>query len=140
MMNIEVAMNLIADNQKSSPLSRGKRLKSLRKMADLSRHQIEQKYQISENTQRSWEEGKYTGLTEQGARRILIALRNEGLRCGIGWLLHGTGSTPQLSEKLISADLTLFEETTTETQTISDDTHIGAELALFHQLNEKQLA
>src|SRR5579872_3813028 len=97
-------MTLIADSPESSPISRGKRLKRLRKMVDLSRHQIEQKYQISENTQRSWEEGKHTGLTEQGARRILIAMRDEGLRCSIGWLLHGTGSTPQLSEKLMNTE------------------------------------
>lgn len=133
-------MILNVNNPKSSAISRGKRLKSLRKMADLSRHQIDQKYDISENTQRSWEEGKHTGLTEQGARRILMALRNEGLRCSIGWLLHGTGSTPQLSEKLISSESALLEDPKSESPLSSDNANIQAELALFHQLNENAVS
>lgn len=82
----------------SSPAARGKRLKSLRLMADLSRHDIQDKYDISEYTLRSWEEGRHTGLTEQGAKRMLMVLKKEGIQVDIGWLLEGVGNYPIYSK------------------------------------------
>ena len=79
----------------SSKAERGERLKRLRLMAGFSsRKAFENKYNISANTLRSWEDGIHTGLTEQGAKRILLALRSEGIRCSVGWLLQGVGNGP----------------------------------------------
>lgn len=84
---------------KSSPQSRGKRLKSLRMLADLSRKALEKQYQISASTIQSWEDGKAGGLTEKGALRVTVALRNEGVQCSTEWLLYGAGIGPQLTDK-----------------------------------------
>ncbi len=119
-----------------SPFARGKRLKMLRKIADLTRNQVEEKYHISVNTQRSWEEGKHTGLTEQGARRILVAFRNEGVQASIGWLLHGTGSAPRLTEKLFDTDMLPFEEIKKENAAdFENNEKIFSELEFFFKMN-----
>lgn len=84
-----------AKEKPSSIKNRGVRLKRLRNLTGLSRQDIEDKYKIPANTLRSWEDGLNTGLTEQGAKRMLIALRGENIRCSIGWLLNGTGNSPE---------------------------------------------
>lgn len=78
----------------SSPQARGERLKAIRKSANLTRQLIETRYGISTSTLRSWEDARATGLTQQGARRFLTALCNEGIVCSIEWLLHGKGKQP----------------------------------------------
>lgn len=78
----------------SSSQARGKRLKTLRKLADLTREDIAERYAISASTLRSWEDGRATGLTEQGARRIIGAFKSEGIQCNIGWLMYGKGNQP----------------------------------------------
>lgn len=85
----------------SSPEIRGKRLKTLRKLADLTREDIAQHYEISSSTLRSWEDGRATGLTEQGARRIIAAFKNEGIQCSIGWLLYGKGNPPSIENAVL---------------------------------------
>ncbi len=79
----------------SSPKARGKRLKFVRKLAGLSRKQLEKKYGISANTVQSWEVAKKGGLTERGAHRILAVIQKEGINCSIEWLLYGTGAPPR---------------------------------------------
>lgn len=108
---------------KASAETRGKRLKWLRKMADLTRQNLFERYGIKVTTQRSWEQGCATGLTEQGARRIITALQKEGLNCSISWLLYGKGPaptiytdisatmTPATQDTAITAELTYFLET-----------------------------
>ena len=94
--------NLISLTVKASALSRGKRLKSLRKMADLSRRYLAEKHQLSASTLQAWEEGKSNGLSPKGAQRVVQALSEEGVCCTIEWLLNGEGQTPYLSdEKLV---------------------------------------
>jgi HTH-type transcriptional regulator, cell division transcriptional repressor len=91
--------NIVTD-AKSSPIARGKRLKSLRMMADLSRKCVEEKYRISAGTLQSWEDGRYGGLTEKGAKRFLHVLQQEGIQCTSDWLLHGIGIGPQATDSL----------------------------------------
>lgn len=78
----------------------GSRLKSLRKMTGFSRKAFAGRHEISANTLQNWEDGKSGGLTDKGAKRILLALREEGIQCSKNWLLHGVGNSPYVSDKL----------------------------------------
>lgn len=115
----------------ASPESRGKRLKLLRKMANLTRSDIEETYQISASTLRSWEEGRQ-GLTEQGAKRIMIVLRDRGIQCSVGWLLYGSGSEPKFTGALYQE---LSNVITAPATASSEEANIQAELDFFCERN-----
>lgn len=80
-------------------LLKGRRVKSARTLAALSRREIEEKYNISIPTLRSWENPPpgSGGLTLRGAKRFTIALRQAGIICDVRWLLHGIGQGPTIS-------------------------------------------
>lgn len=125
---------------KSSPQARGKRLKSLRTLADLSRKALEEMYQISASTIQSWEDGKAGGLTEKGALRVTAALRNQGVQCSTEWLLYGAGIGPQLIEN----DNGRLAETVAEYQVkatgrSADDNAIMQELLVFRMHNQNAI-
>lgn len=82
----------------TSPAERGKRLSQVRRMSGLSRAEIEEKYAIKAPSLKSWETGRYTGLTEQGARRMSSVLKQEGIQCTVGWLMLGEGSPPTVMQ------------------------------------------
>lgn len=86
--------------EKSSAKARGRRLKSLRMMASLSRKCMETRYGVSAGTLQGWEDGRYGGLTRKGAERFLRALKEEGVNCSLEWLLEGRGLGPQVSDRL----------------------------------------
>lgn len=98
-MTVDVK-RLDTTDQKSNAESRGKRLKSLRMMTGLSRKALDEKFNISASTIQSWEDAKAGGLTEKGARRVIMVFKKEGIRCSLDWLLYGIGYPPQLSNKL----------------------------------------
>lgn len=79
---------------RTNPAERGKRLSQARRMSGLSRAEIEEKYAIKAPSLKSWEAGRYTGLTEKGARRMSSVLKQEGIQCTVGWLMSGEGSPP----------------------------------------------
>lgn len=83
------------NDPKSSPSARGKRLKTARMMAELTRNGLEAKYGVSASTIQSWEAAKAGGLTERGAQRIVPILEQEGIFCSTDWLLYGIGAPPQ---------------------------------------------
>lgn len=121
-------------DQKSTPEARGKRLKSLRMMAGLSRKALEDKYSVSASTMQSWEDAKAGGLTEKGAKRAIEVFRQEGIRCTVDWLLYGIGLPPQLSDKLFAQQIHL-QETVEERIEISEERAIVNELLAFRQHN-----
>ncbi|MFU8798214.1 MAG: hypothetical protein ACNA7Y_05930 [Gammaproteobacteria bacterium] len=106
----------------SSPAARGKRLARVRCMTGLDRQPFAIKYGMSDGTLRSWESGRYAGLTEKGAKQMVALFRLEGIQCSEGWLLQGRGSIPIILEQSfikdeliappVSTDLTLSEEIT----------------------------
>lgn len=125
-------------NVKSRPEARGRRLKSLRKMADLSRKAMTLKHEISASTVQAWEEGKSGGLTTKGAQRVIAALKNEGVFCTLEWLLHGEGQSPYVTEKAFLG----ARENTSEFPnpvTLSDADIIAKELNVFRTLNHDVL-
>ncbi len=89
---------------KTSKEARGKRLKIARMQIGLSRAKVERKYGISRLTQGNWENGKAGGLTEKGAKRMVYALKEEGLHCTLEWLLDGIGSAPYPTDRLFTGD------------------------------------
>jgi len=86
--------------EEKAKIARGERLMRVRGMANLSRSDVAQKYGISADTLKNWELGRHTGLTEQGAKRILTALKKAGIQCSMGWLLNGVGAAPVIIDEL----------------------------------------
>jgi transcriptional regulator with XRE-family HTH domain len=121
-------------DQKSTPEARGKRLKSLRMMAGLSRKALEDKYDVSASTMQSWEDAKAGGLTEKGAKRAIEVFRQEGIRCAVDWLLYGIGLPPQLSDKLFQQHVQL-QESLEDRVEVSEERAIVNELLAFRQHN-----
>lgn len=76
----------------------GDRLRRARILAGIStRREFEKKYQISANTLQGWEQGK-NPLSKKGAKRIIEALKVEGLICSLEWLMNGVGVPPRQFE------------------------------------------
>lgn len=131
----KVAMNssktLESNDSKSGPEKRGQRLKSLRMMTGLSRKALEEEYHISASTIQSWEDAKAGGLTEKGAKRAIAVFKEEGIRCGVDWLLYGIGTPPQLSNKLFDGS----NERPEPIEVPTEDRAIVNELLVFRQNN-----
>jgi transcriptional regulator with XRE-family HTH domain len=73
----------------------GDRLRRARILAGITtRREFEKKYQISANTLQGWEQGK-NPLSKKGAKRIIEALKTEGVICSLEWLMNGTGVPPR---------------------------------------------
>jgi len=73
----------------------GDRLRRARILAGIpTRREFEKKYRISANTLQGWEQGK-NPLSRKGAKRIIEALKIEGLICSLEWLINGTGVPPR---------------------------------------------
>lgn len=119
----------------SNAVARGKRLKILRKMADLSREKMEELYGISANTIQSWEAAKAGGLTKKGADRIIQAFHNEGISCSVEWLLYGIGISPALR----AAERYFIKEPKATYAIIPEDKAIIRELQTFRALNPGML-
>lgn len=76
----------------------GERLRRARILAGIStRREFEKKYRISANTLQGWEQGK-NPLSKKGAKRIIEALKAEGLLCSMEWLMQGNGVPPRAFE------------------------------------------
>lgn len=119
------------NDPKSAPTARGKRLKTVRMMAGLTRKKLEQKYKISASTIQSWEAAKAGGLTERGAHRVIPILRQEGIYCTTDWLLYGVGNPPQPTHLDIKQPNTDVEPAVT----VPEDKAIIQELLTFRELN-----
>lgn len=78
----------------------GDRLRRARILAGIStRREFEKKYHISANTLQGWEQGK-NPLSKKGAKRVIEALKSEGLICAMEWLMDGKGMPPRPFEML----------------------------------------
>ena len=94
------------------PHARAQRLVRARKMTNLSRRKIEEKYQLKAASLKSWESARYNGLTEKGAERVCAILLQENIYCAVSWLLHGTGTGPYLQQSAITSDDAIQQELT----------------------------
>lgn len=113
--------------------AKAKRVRCARMLAGLTRKQLYSKYNIHENTVKSWEnppEGKQ-GLTLKGAQRFTQALKNENVLCSPDWLLTGAGSGPKLSD----VKLPLFDESDLPDIELNQNLAILKEMQFFTDIN-----
>ena len=97
---------------------RGQRVTDHRKQLKMSRRAFADKYGMSENTLRAWEQGLQGGLTEKGAKILVHIFRQEGLPCSVEWLMNGkqlprdyaTKTDKQVFTDFISARSTIENE------------------------------
>jgi transcriptional regulator with XRE-family HTH domain len=78
----------------SSPEARGVRLKKLRNMANLTRKEISDRYDLNVNTYKGWEIARFGGLPLDGAKKVINRVAEEGIICSLDWLLYGDGIGP----------------------------------------------
>jgi len=80
-------------------LSPNERLRSIRERLRLTRTDLFERYGLSSETLKSWENGKLK-LTEKALKRCIDMYRNEGVIVSKSWLLHGEGLDPRMSFEL----------------------------------------
>lgn len=120
----------------ASLLTSGERLKRARILAGITtRRQFEEKHHISANTLQGWEQCK-NPLSPKGARRIVAALKEEGLLCSAEWLLEGKGIPPRSYETLNAglSDVAQLNSALTQ-HNIEEEQLIYQEIQLFKQHN-----
>ena len=113
---------------KSTPIARGKRLKTVRLMAGMTRSSLEKKHGISASTMQSWESAKAGGLTQRGLDRIIPILQEEGIYCSADWLYYGIGKPPHPTTLQVQEDEIGYPS-------LPEDKVIVQELLTFRQLN-----
>lgn len=74
---------------------KGKRLQQAREMVRFDRKEAAQIAGVSSHTYKGWEVGKYGGLPEKRAKKLLSAFEAEGLLCSLEWLMNGLGDEPK---------------------------------------------
>lgn len=103
---------------------RAQRVRQLRKFLKLSRRQFSLVSYIPSDTLRNWEQGRYGGLTEKGARKLVDVFEKKNVHLSVAWLLYGLGRCPV--GLVDSKELKI---------PIDDASLIAQELDYFHQLN-----
>src|SRR3989338_4637393 len=107
----------------------GERLRRARILAGIStRREFEQKYKISANTLQGWEQGK-NPLSKKGAKRIIEALKNEGLICSLEWLMQGHGVPPRAFEMSKSELTSVFD-----VENLLNQMNLQEEQAIYQEL------
>jgi transcriptional regulator with XRE-family HTH domain len=109
---------------------RARRVKSLRKMTGLSRRKFAKEAGFAYSTLQHWEDPE-DGLPESTAREFLKVLPHFGIHCSYEWLMYGTGTTPEILNRLQSF-VQQFPENHVEKEKVSADTvQIAKELFVF---------
>lgn len=123
---------------------RAHRLRFLRKMTRLSMKEFAQLCNLGLTTINYWEQG-YSSITERGAKKVIKALREEGIECSTIWLLSGLGTQPKITDpsKLSKINYPSIE---TSPQIIREEDsgylsgRIKEELNLFQSIHPDNLA
>ncbi len=135
MLNVKktkLSVNPLIDDPKSSSEARAKRLRKLRNMANLTRKEMCENTGVKIDTLIGWEVARHGGLSENGALKVIKALKKEGVVCTADWLLYeiGQGATiiPNFEKEMLESPL--------DSIVISDqDKHIIDELIFFRNHN-----
>ncbi|MGD9107775.1 MAG: hypothetical protein PVI75_01210 [Gammaproteobacteria bacterium] len=91
--------------------AKGRRMQHLRNLTGLSRQEFCDKHNINQRTLKSWELGDYKGIPENSAAKVIAAYFEEGVRCELPWLMHGTGQPPTLTQKKqIEKEIEMFKQ------------------------------
>lgn len=147
-MNSDVTQAAISDNaselavkpvfSSDSAEERGKRVRYVREqLIRLSRKKFCDRHtdsEISHSSIQNWEDGRFGGLTEKGAKKLIEAFNQDGIiDCTVEWLMFGIGQTPQDPRDLNRYLHKSPQFTEQEKQVIEQ------ELTLYHQLNPNSL-
>lgn len=82
-------------NNEEQRVNAGRRIKTARSLAGISRKDLESKYGISMHTLQSWELGR-NPITEKAASKLVEIFHSTGVSCSAQWLLSGSGKSPSL--------------------------------------------
>ena len=120
-------MNINANTDKvfkrKLALERGKRVKLIRTLANLTRKEMFEKYSINPNTTHAWEKGTNL-LTEKKAINLVEVFNQEGIAVTKEWLLYG--ENPESINKSNLDD---------KTQDLKDIIHIKGDLKILDEVN-----
>lgn len=111
---------------------RAQRIRLLRGHIGHSRKEFAEKYRhydIAKGTLQSWEDGRFGGLTEDGAVKLAKAFKDEGLTCEAEWLLFGMGDNPLPLSRVYPEPIDKVKPN----QPVDFSSAVTAELQLFHQ-------
>ncbi len=122
--------------EKSSPEARGKRVRRLRNMANLSRQLMCQGEEFKLDTLIGWELARHGGLTEKGALKLINRLAREGVSCSVEWLMHELGTGPKIIANFVSTEENLPKKSTIAK---NEDKYIIEELLLFKKHNQDSI-
>jgi len=128
---------VVVNDEHSTPEARGKRLRWLRNVANLSRKSMCANSSINFNTLKGWELGRYGGLPKDGAEKVIARVYQEGVSCELEWLLYGQGQGPQIIEKFAPDVSASIEQSAVSSE---DYQLIEAELELFKQHHPAAIA
>lgn len=108
----------------TTPEARGIRVRHIRQtILRYTRRKFSERYAIPAPTLQNWETGKYGGLTEKGALKLVEAFQTDGVPCSVEWLLYGIGVQPAGAANLLAHSALSVSQAVTQ------------ELGLFRKLH-----
>ena len=125
------------ENPKATREMRAKRLRILRKMTCLTQKDFAEKHSVSFSNFQNWEGPRFGGLTETGAKKMLIGCKEEGIEASIEWLMYGIEPGPIVTEKFYSKNKSVKIPTTVAL--VNESYFIENELLLFEQNYQQQI-
>jgi len=133
-------LNMDQEDFKSNKQLRGKRLKIIREMSGLTRQALTDKYGISYGNFQNWEDARYGGLTEEGAKTMLRAYKAEGIEATLEWLMFGIGPGPKITEKFYTKNKSQLVDIDITAAADTETAKIIRELLFFQQNHGQILA
>lgn len=129
-LNIEISSEQLADD-------RAKRIYHLRKtVLKLSRAAFGKKHDIPSGSLQNWEDVRYGGLTELGARKLIKAFNEEGIECDINWLLYGKGDEPVVHTWAGKVSVPGASKLSASLTGTPDDIALAEELKTFYKFHQ----
>ena len=102
-------------NKKTEGKLRADRLKYVRKqLLKLTQDEFCQGSDIPKQTYSAWEMVRFSGLTADGADRVLKRYRDFGILCTKRWLLEGVGAPPNKQDEVNTHSVEALEDVAQE--------------------------
>lgn len=88
--------------QSTVAVERGKRLEMIISMTGLKVIDFAEYSETGVSTLRNWINGRASGLSEKGARKVINFVMQKGINCNLSWLMNGVGPLPRFDQTLRS--------------------------------------